>query len=74
MKAQTFPKLFDHSIVQPNATQKEVIHAAETAARQGTATLTIQLHYIQLAGKVLQGSGVLLGTAVAFHMGTVPLP
>lgn len=69
MKAQTFPKLFDHSIVRPNATQEEVIHAAETAAKLGTATLTVQPHYIHLAGKVLQGSGVLVGTVVGFPHG-----
>jgi deoxyribose-phosphate aldolase len=69
MKAQSFTKLFDHSIVRPNATQQEVIHAAETAARLCTATLTVQPHYIRLAGKILQGSGVLVGTVVGFPHG-----
>jgi deoxyribose-phosphate aldolase len=69
MKAQTFTKLFDHSIIRPNATREEVIHAAETAARLGTATLTVQPHYIRLAGEVLQGSGVLVGTVVGFPHG-----
>lgn len=69
MKAQTFVKLFDHSIVRPNATQEEVIHAAEMAARLGTATLTVQPHYIRLAGKILQGTGVLVDTVVGFPHG-----
>jgi deoxyribose-phosphate aldolase len=69
MKAQTFAKLFDHSIVRPNATQEEVIYAAETAARLSTATLTVQPHYIHLARKVLQGSNVLVGTVVGFPHG-----
>jgi deoxyribose-phosphate aldolase len=69
MKVQTFTKLFDHSIVRPNATQQEVIQAAETAIRLGTATLTVQPHYIRLAGKVLQGSSVLVGTVVGFPHG-----
>ena len=69
MKAQTFAKLFDHSIVRPNATREEVIHAAETAARLGTATLTVQPHYIHLAAGLLQGSGVLVGTVAGFPHG-----
>jgi deoxyribose-phosphate aldolase len=69
MKAQTFAKLFDHSIVRPNARREEVIVAGETAARLGTATLTVQPHYIRLAAEVLQGSGVLVGTVIGFPHG-----
>jgi deoxyribose-phosphate aldolase len=69
MKAQTFAKLFDHSIVRPNATRLELIGAAETAARLGTATLTVQPHYIRLAVEVMQGSGVLVGSVVGFPHG-----
>ena len=69
MKAQTFPKLFDHSCIKPNTTRESLIGAAETAARLGTATLTVQPHYIRLAVEVLQGSGVLVGSVVGFPHG-----
>jgi len=69
MKVTNFAKLFDHSIVCPNATREEVLNFAETAARVGTATLTVQPHYIRLAAKELKGSGVLLGTVVGFQHG-----
>ena len=69
MKAQAFAKLFDHSIVRPNATREEVIRAAETAAQLGTASLTVHPHYICLAVEVMQGSGVLLGTVAGFPHG-----
>jgi deoxyribose-phosphate aldolase len=69
MKAETFTKLFDHSIVRPNATREEVIVAAETAARLSTATLTVQPHYIRLAVEILQSSTVLVGTVVGFPHG-----
>ncbi len=69
MKVETFAKLFDHSIVRPNARREEVIIAAETAARLNTATLTVQPHYIRLAVEVLQGSSVLVGTVVGFPHG-----
>lgn len=69
MKAETFAKLFDHSAVRPNTTREEVIRAAETAARLGTATLTVQPHYIRLAVDIMQGSGVLVGSVVGFPHG-----
>jgi deoxyribose-phosphate aldolase len=65
----SFAKLFDHSIVRPDATRADVLQFAETAARLGTATLTVQPHYIRLAVAQLQGSGVLVGTVVGFPHG-----
>ena len=64
-----FAKLFDHSIIRPDATREEVRQFAETAARLGTATLTVQPHYISFAVELLEGSGVLVGTVVGFPHG-----
>ena len=69
MKVSKFAKLFDHSLVRPNATREEVLQFAETAVREGTATLTVQPHYIRLASAQLKGTGVLLGTVVGFPHG-----
>jgi deoxyribose-phosphate aldolase len=69
MKVPTFTKLFDHSIVRPNATRDEVLQFAETAARLQTASLTVQPHYIRLAAEQLKGTGVLVGTVVGFPHG-----
>jgi deoxyribose-phosphate aldolase len=68
-KIASFSKLFDHSIVRPNATKEEVQSAAETAMRCNSATLTVQPHYIRLAADMLKGSGVLVGTVVGFPHG-----
>ena len=68
-KPATFAKLFDHSMIRPDVTQKEVAAAAEAAARLRTATLTVQPHYIRFAKPFLKGSGVLLGTVVGFPHG-----
>jgi deoxyribose-phosphate aldolase len=65
----SFAQLFDHSIVRPNATERDVAQFAETAARLGTATLTVQPHYIRFAVQQLRGSGVLVGTVVGFPHG-----
>jgi deoxyribose-phosphate aldolase len=64
-----FAKLFDHSIIRPDATREQVRQFAETAARLGTATLTVQPHYISYAVELLRGSGVLLGTVIGFPHG-----
>jgi deoxyribose-phosphate aldolase len=69
MTPRAFAKLFDHSIVRPDATRADVIQFAETAVRLGSATLTVQPHYIRLAKDLLRGSGVLLGTVVGFPHG-----
>jgi deoxyribose-phosphate aldolase len=69
MDLTSFAKLFDHSIVRPDATQVDVAWFAETAARLGTATLTVQPHYIRFAVEQLRGSGVLVGTVVGFPHG-----
>jgi deoxyribose-phosphate aldolase len=69
MEVTRFARLFDHSIVRPDASQAEVGHFADTAARLGTATLTVQPHYIRFAAERLGGSGVLLGTVVGFPHG-----
>jgi deoxyribose-phosphate aldolase len=65
----SFAKLFDHSIIRPNATRGEVEEFANTAALLCTATLTVQPHYVRLAAELLRGSGVLVGTVVGFPHG-----
>jgi deoxyribose-phosphate aldolase len=69
MDVASFAKLFDHSIVRPDATRADVLQFAQTAVRLGTATLTVQPHYIRMAKAELQGSDVLLGTVVGFPHG-----
>jgi len=65
----SFAKLFDHSIVRPDATRDQVRQFAHTAATLGTASLTVQPHYIGFAAELLRGSGVLAGTVVGFPHG-----
>src|SRR5262245_213070 len=64
-----FARLFDHSIVRPDATREQVRQFAHTAARLGTASLSVQPHYIGFAVELLRGSGVLVGTVVGFPHG-----
>lgn len=69
MNTARFAQLFDHSVVRPDATRQHVEEAAATAARLGTASLTVQPHYIELGRGLLLGSDVLLGTVVGFPHG-----
>ena len=69
MDEAAFARLFDHSIVRPDATREEVARFAETALTLGTATLTVQPHYIPFADHLLGNSEVLLGTVVGFPHG-----
>jgi deoxyribose-phosphate aldolase len=69
MEVHRFAKLFDHSIVRPDASLAEVQRSAETAARLGTASLTVQPHYVAFAARALRDSGVLVGTVVGFPHG-----
>lgn len=64
-----FAQLFDHSVVRPDATREMVLRAAEIAGRLGTATLTVQPHYIRFATGVLRGTTVLVGSVVGFPHG-----
>jgi len=69
MIASQFARLFDHSVVRPDATREMVLRAAEIAGRLGTATLTVQPHYIRFAAGVLRGTDVLVGSVVGFPHG-----
>jgi len=69
MKIETFAKLFDHSIIRPDATRDEVLNGAKIARKLETASLTVQGHYIRLAAESLRGSNVLVGTVVGFPHG-----
>jgi deoxyribose-phosphate aldolase len=69
MEVPRFAKLFDHSIVRPDATRGEVAQCAGTAARLGTASLTVQPHHVPFAAAALRNTGVLVGTVVGFPHG-----
>jgi len=69
MKIPTMAKLFDHSILRPDATRREVVGFAETAVRLKTASLMLQPCNLRFAAEVLKGSGVLLASVIGFPHG-----
>jgi deoxyribose-phosphate aldolase len=69
MDAAAFARLFDHTILRPDATPPEVAAAAAAAVRIGAANLTVQPHYVRFAAQQLKRSGVPIGTVVGFPHG-----
>jgi deoxyribose-phosphate aldolase len=67
--ASSFARLFDHSILRPDASPEEVGRFAAAAIRLGTATLTVQPHYVQFAAERLRGSRVRVGVVIGFPHG-----
>jgi deoxyribose-phosphate aldolase len=69
MDTAGFARLFDHTILRPDATGREVAAAAAAARSLGAANLTVQPHYVRFAARQLEGCGVLVGTVVGFPHG-----
>ncbi|HEV7926676.1 MAG TPA: deoxyribose-phosphate aldolase [Verrucomicrobiae bacterium] len=69
MKIATIGKLFDHSILRPNATRDAIVSFAEMAVKLKTASLMLQPCNLQFAADVLKGSGVLLASVIGFPHG-----
>jgi deoxyribose-phosphate aldolase len=69
MKIATIGKLFDHSILRPDATRDAIISFAEMAVKLKTASLMLQPCNLQFAADVLKGSGVLLASVIGFPHG-----
>jgi deoxyribose-phosphate aldolase len=69
MDTAAFARLFDHTLLRPDATAPEVSAAAAAAIRIGAANLTVQPHYVRFAVRQLKGSGVPTGTVVGFPHG-----
>jgi len=69
MKIATIGKLFDHSILRPDATRDAIVSFAEMAVKLKTASLMLQPCNLRFAADVLKGSGVLLASVIGFPHG-----
>ena len=73
MKAEELAKRIDHAVVKPDVTVKDVEKACEEAIRYGLRGLCVPPCYIELASRLLEGSGVRLCAVVGFPFGfTLP--
>jgi deoxyribose-phosphate aldolase len=67
---EQFAKTIDHSLLQPQLTEAEVIAGCELAARYHTASVCVKPCHVKLAKKLLAGSDVLVSTVVGFPHGS----
>lgn len=70
MEAAPFSKLFDHPLVKPELTTREVIEGLELARRYDVACASVRPCDIELAVRTLQGSSVVPGSVVGFPHGS----
>jgi deoxyribose-phosphate aldolase len=62
-------KTFDHTLIKPTLTEKEIIAGCEKARDTGVASVHVQPTYIPLAARILEGSGVLPAIPLGFPHG-----
>ena len=61
--------IIDHTLLKADATEKDIISCCEEGKEYGFASVCIHPCYVNLAAKILKGSGVKVATVVGFPMG-----
>jgi deoxyribose-phosphate aldolase len=69
MTRDELAKIFDHSILKPNATTTDVIQGCNIARKERMGLVMIQPHFVELTRKQLVNSGILVGTVMSFPHG-----
>jgi len=67
---EQFAKTIDHSLLQPQLTEAEVIAGCEMAARYHVASVCVKPYHVKLAKRLLAESDVLVSTVVGFPHGS----
>ncbi len=67
---EQFAKTIDHSLLQPQLTEAEVVAGCELAARYNAASVCVKPYHVKLAAQALAGSSVLVSTVVGFPHGS----
>jgi deoxyribose-phosphate aldolase len=63
-------KTIDHSLLRPELTDAELIAGCELAREYHVASVCIKPSSVPLAGRILEGSDVMVGTVVGFPHGS----
>lgn len=69
MRVREFAKTVDHTLLKPDATEKDIVRLCEEAARHHFAAVCIPPCYVRLAAKELRGVDVKVATVVSFPFG-----
>ena len=65
-----FAKTIDHSLLQPQLTEAEVIAGCKLAAQYHAASVCVKPYHVKLAAQLLKDSDVLVSTVVGFPHGS----
>ncbi len=69
MRVREFAKMVDHTLLKPDATEKEVIRLCEEASHHHFAAVCVLPCYVRLAARKLRGTDVKVATVVSFPFG-----
>lgn len=67
---EQFTKVIDHSLLQPQLTEAEVITGCDIARQYNTASVCVKPYHVKLATTLLAGTTVVVSTVVGFPHGS----
>ncbi|MGE0885619.1 MAG: deoxyribose-phosphate aldolase [Blastocatellales bacterium] len=67
---EQFAKTIDHSLLQPQLTEADVVAGCQLAARYHAASVCVKPYHVRLAAKLLADSDVLVSTVIGFPHGS----
>lgn len=67
---EQFTKVIDHSLLQPQLTEADVIAGCEIARQYDTASVCVKPYHVKLAKSLLAGTTVVISTVVGFPHGS----
>lgn len=62
-------KMIDHSLLQPNLTDRDMEEGCRTAVKYGVASVCIKPYFVKRAVELLKGSDVIAGAVIGFPHG-----
>ena len=69
MHAEELAKTIDHTLLQPDATRRDIERLCEQAAEYHFAAVCVLPHWVQLCGRLLVDSDVKVCTVIGFPFG-----
>ena len=64
-----FAGKIDHTLLKPQATEKDIVALCHEAQRYKFATVCVNPTYVQVAAKILHGTGIGVAAVVGFPLG-----
>ncbi|HWQ42121.1 MAG TPA: deoxyribose-phosphate aldolase [Desulfosporosinus sp.] len=69
MTKTNFAGKIDHTLLKPQATEKDIVALCHEAQKYKFATVCINPTYVQVAAKILHGTGIGVAAVVGFPLG-----